>query len=372
MKLITLAFTALLMLAMQPVANRAHAQQDPKLPTIRIIFFTPSDVSPPEGVNERLTQIAKYTEAFFFKWMKHWGYEPAAEHMFQWNADGTVEVLFAKGDQPADKVVDGSFRPKMIQQLTKEHKIPRNGNINWIFVYKGDPPARFDKFVGSGNSKAGGWATANYLSAAGSIRLDKDIAEGFHDDFALKGCIHEFGHALGLPHQGPRLKHKAGNTLMGPVTRIWERELGHKDGRGYLSEGSAAMLWKHPIFSGTARKRGEMPRLNMLKFEPSFEARKLQIEINGRVASDAKVHSVIVIDDMDKKPGAYWVRPYVSRVDKDGNFQVIIDEPIDSGGTYRVMFCFDNGVVTGDGKRHGTVGAIDKKYTYARGTFRFD
>ena len=37
------------------------------------------------------------------------------------------------------------------------------------------------------------------------------------NNMAIKGTIHEFGHALGLPHIGPRPGRKLGNTLMGPI-----------------------------------------------------------------------------------------------------------------------------------------------------------
>lgn len=372
MKAITIVLAlALGVFAVSPAVAQQQTE-DPKLPSIRIVLFTPKGVVPPPRAEERLTQVARYAEDFFVKWMTHWGYEPARKEIFQWKPDGNVEVLFAKGDQPPEHYTDGSFRPKMMQQLAREHKIPRNNNINWVFVYKGDPPARFANFKGSGNSKTGGWAMANFLSTPGEISIEKEIAAGFHDDFSLKGVIHEFGHGLGLPHLGPRMKDNFGNTLMGPVTRIWRQELGKDDPRGYLSEGSAAMLWKHPIFTGTTKDRRRMPVVSLDAYRASFDARNGEIEIRGKVTSDINVHSVVVVDDMRKKPGEYWVRPYVGRVNENGIFEVTINEPVDSGGTYKLVFCCDNGVVTGDGKKHGLQSAIEKKYSYARGVYRFD
>jgi len=82
----------------------------------------------------------------------------------------------------------------MIQKLVREHGIPQNSNLWWIFVYLGDGPARFPNFRGTGDSKLGGWAILNYDASPGEIRLDKELAEGFHDDFMLKGAMHELGH----------------------------------------------------------------------------------------------------------------------------------------------------------------------------------
>jgi hypothetical protein len=36
------------------------------------------------------------------------------------------------------------------------------------------------------------------------------------------------------------------------------------------------------------------------------------------------------------------------------------------------VFCFDNGIVTGDAEKLGLPGAIEKKYRYVGQTYRFD
>jgi hypothetical protein len=370
--LATSSFCALLVVVSAQGPCGAEDAVDPKLPSLRMVFFTPRNVEPPSNAEERLTQFARYAENFFVTWLTRWGYEPARKRIFQWRPDGNVEVLFAKGDQPADQYKDGSFRPQMIQGLVREHNIPRNGNIWWIFVYLGDPPARFEKYRGAGDSRGGGWAILNYDSSPGEIRLNQDIAAGFHHDVFLKGSIHELGHALGLPHLGPRLKQDLGNSLMGPVTRIWEQHRGPTDRRGHLSEGSAAMLWKHPLFSGTSQDRGVMPTVALTDYQARHDRRKNEIEVRGRLIANRTAHSVVVVDDMDEKPGEYWRRAYVGRIAEDGAFQVTIDEPVPCGGTYRIAFCFDNGIVTGDGKKAGLEGAIERGYGYSGAGYRFE
>ena len=345
---------------------------DERLPSLRVVLFTPKDVSPPEDAVERLTEIATYTERFFVDWMTHCEYEPARKTMFQWEPNGDVEVLFAQGDRPAAEYTDGSFRPQMVQQLVRRHQIPRNANIWWTFVYLGDPPARYSNFRGAGNPIQGGWALANYDSSSGEILVSRDIAAGFHHDIALKGTIHELGHGLGLPHLGPRIRRDLGNSLMGPINNIWARYRGPQDRRGYLTEASAAMLWKHPLFSGTTEDRNVKPVLELHDYQAEHDRRGQQITVTGRLAANRAAHSVIVVDDMDDKPGEYWKRAYVGRIDGDGKFSVTLDELVPSGGTFRIVFCFDNGIVTGDGDKQGLVGAIEKTYQYVRRTYQFD
>jgi len=90
------------------LASAADAD-DPKLPSLRIVFFTPQDVSPPAGVERRLTQVARYTEDFFVKWMTRWNYEPARKQIFQWQSKDKVEVLFAQGDQRPTRSKTAAF-----------------------------------------------------------------------------------------------------------------------------------------------------------------------------------------------------------------------------------------------------------------------
>ena len=38
-------------------------------PVLRVVFFSPSDVDPPAGVRERLSEYVDYSQMFFAKWM---------------------------------------------------------------------------------------------------------------------------------------------------------------------------------------------------------------------------------------------------------------------------------------------------------------
>lgn len=73
-----------------------------------------------------------------------------------------------------------------------------------------------------------------------------------------KASIHELGHAFGLPHIGPLQADDLGNSLMGPVIRAY-RSRHPNEQRVYLTRASGAMLWKHPLFSGTTKDRDITP-----------------------------------------------------------------------------------------------------------------
>lgn len=341
------------MVALFSCTCSASAQQVPKA---QVVLFTPSDVKPPprESYTQRLGQFGVYAEKFFSSEMERWGYTPARKQIFERDADGRISVVHVTGDLPA---AGGKYKEKwisrqVIDKLQSDHGIQARKNLLWIFVYVGDPPAKHDNYRGAGNARDGGWAALNYTNLPGEISLKRDMASGFHDKTFLKGCIHEFGHALGLPHLGPKVELRRGNTLMGPITRIYVKNRMPLPTKAYLSEGSAAMLSVHPAFTGDATDRNVLPKTTFGKTDVRYDRRTRSITVRGTLTTNHPVHRIVVIDDRDDKIGAYWVKSFVSEVDEQSQFSVSIPRPNPSG-SIKLLAVYKNGAVTGDGVKHG-------------------
>ena len=256
--------------------------------------------------------------------MKGWKYPPAVERLFRRNPDGTVEVVYVKGDRPssdpfyAKASCDAEAKEKAKRQL----RIDGEGHIWWVFLYVGDRPKRFSGWEGGGCSRDGGGAIVNYDTIPGEIRPDLNPASGFNGEYFLKGTIHELGHAFGLPHIGPDPSLGLGNSLMGPNNDVYaERKYPNAD-RRYLTEASAAMLWKHPVFSGTAKDRQRQPAVKLVDYKPAYGKKSDRITLAGKVVADMPAHSVVVLDDLGKPDDEYWNRSHVARVGPDGTFRV--------------------------------------------------
>lgn len=353
----------------------AFVSYEPPPPTLRVVFLTPSDVAVPAGVGARLTQIANATEKFFFDGMKRWGYVPAAKSLFRREADGSVEVLQVRGEDPAasGKYSKPGFAGYVIQRATEQYHVAGEGHVWWIFTYLGADSARFEDFVGGGNPRDGGRALVNYDNASGDIRCDLGLAEGFNGQFMLKGVIHELGHALGLPHAGPEAELGLGNSLMGPTTALYAARQCPKPEQVYLSASSAAMLWKHPLFAGTAKDLVVQPSVLLAGYKAQYGRAEDRVTLSGRLVSDQPAHSVVVTEDHGQPGGGeYWYRQHVARLAPDGSFRVTFDHPAKVNGQYRIRFCFDNGLVTGDGVGLGIGGGdIRKAYRVREGNFEF-
>ena len=122
------------------------------------------------------------------------------------------------------------------------------------------------------------------------------------------------------------------------------------------------MLWKHPVFSGTAKRRDEMPTCHVASLTLDNGRHGEVIHVEGQLQSSIPAHSVVVLDSVPNEQEDYWQKSYAARIDEKGHFDVTITEPTHSPGTLRILFCFDNGVITGDGQNHGIDGALVKRY----------
>jgi hypothetical protein len=353
----------------------AYASFEPPPPTIRIILFTASDRTPLASVPHRLTQIADATERFLFSEMRRWKYPPAVSRLFRRNSDGTVEVTYVKGDRPASDPFyakaecDAEAREKAKRQL----RIEGEGHVWWTFVYVGDRPQRFSDWRGFGCARDGGSAVVNYDTIPGEIRPDLGPEVGFNSVYYLKATIHELGHAFGLSHLGPDTSLNLGNSLMGANVNVYIARKHSNADKVYLTETSAAILWKHPIFSGTAKYRQRQPSVKLVNYRPTYSRASNRISLAGKLVSDMPAHSIVVIDDRGDPGDDYWYRSHVARIAANGTFRVAIDNPARVDSHFRILFCFDNGIVTGDGA--GVVfddrGEIHKTYRFRGGTYRF-
>lgn len=343
-------------------------------PHLIVALYVPSDIEFPRGAEERIGLTCEYAEKFLFTWMKHWDYPPAKKHLFDREANGRVRVYPMKSTFPlAEKAFDRpdpALSSEVSDALVPKYNLGRHKHYWWVWVYYTDPPAYFSKAHGYGDHRNGGAAFINYYSKfPGQINLGAEMGDGFNREMSLKASVHELGHAFGLPHTGP-VRRDAGAPLMGATFDAYQQRTHVHEDRVCLSEASAAMLWKHPLFSGSSEERDRNAKFNVEDLEVR-QAAPNRIVVHGRLTSDIPAHSVIVADDAPPD-NDYWRKMYVARLDRDGAFQVNVTEPSGKDGRLRLLFCFDNGEVTGDGVHYDIDGGMPVPYRFANGKYHFE
>ncbi|MEW4526948.1 hypothetical protein [Maioricimonas sp. JC845] len=338
---------------------------------IRIVFFTPSDVDPPANCRQRMKDVVDYAQAYYGKWLRHWGYEPENVLPVDREEDGTPVIYFVKGDKPAasgayDKVgIQGPIR----EQAIAEHDIPRQSSTFWLFVY-GTKLRASRGWGGHGDRNGNGLTLLVWHDDPGELPLDAPLAGGLADRINLKGYLHELGHTMSLPHFGPLDSHNLGMSLMGPNARSYRGARKNREERVYITPAVAAIIWKQPQMTGRFDPKPRMPKVEVPDFAARHDARRKRFVLTGTLKSDLSAHSIVAIDLPDQGPDDYWKKAYAARVDDAGRFELTVDELSPSSGELKIVFCFENGIFTGKGTGVGFRHAAVVPYEHAKGRYR--
>lgn len=349
------------------VACMADGEVDPS-PVLRVVFFTPSDVEPPDGVKERLNESVLYAQQFYGKWLKHWGYDSKNPVPVKRDESGGLEILYVKGrhNDASGRYRQVGLESEAVEAACDKYKIDPAGQVWWIFVYPG--PER-GGFRGGGNAKRGGTSTSIYDPDATGTLAGNELGS---DEVPRnsKASIHELGHALGLPHIGPIQKDKLGNSLMGPIVKAFQSRF-PKEQRVYLTEASAAMLWKHPLFSGTPRDREQIPKFKIKDFKVAHEVQQNRFVVTGKIAADSAAHSIVIANQSSANRSDYWRKCFSGRIEQDNTFRIEIDELDRVDGELLIVCCFNNGAVVGK-YGPGLQRGFARQYRFKNNEFSFD
>jgi len=336
---------------------------------VRVILFVPADVTPPAEYQERIDDIVRYGEAFFTRELKRWGHQDVVMP-FRRGDDGHVEVMLLRGQLAGSKYKTIPLRTEVNETL-RERNLLRDGfHVWWIFVYYGDPPAKFHSPLGGFGDLMGGWAICNFSTAPGRIDPEAHLGSEFPESLGLKMMLSQLGHGLRLRPMGPLRTDKGENTLMGPSHYSYNRFVG-KEERVALCEAEAALLANHPAFRGKTDPIAKAVKTEVRDLTCTVDPKGKSIIVRGQAGTAVRATYALVGDESDARREDHWTKTYVGPVGPDGRFEVTVSEPSESSGKLRVWFALEAGGQTGDGIFHGRPYGISKPYSYNRGEWTF-
>lgn len=328
---------------------------------IRIIILNPRGREIPSHASRSINEIAAYAHDFYIKGMKMQGYPAKNKDIFELNSKGKVKIYIANSPSSMYEIVD--IKNKHAYDHIVGEKPAFENSVWWVFSNINDE-VKYG-FSGGGSAVLG-TSIANLPQKYQKITPDMDLgSSGYFTENKMKAVVHELGHALQLPHNGPIPaslgKDPKGNTLMGPIIKSFKKRYDANEDRVYLSKLSAAMLWKHPVFNNTYYTAYDDTSFEIADIKMDYNEEKNFTKIIGKINTSLPYHSVVLIDVQERKPRpsskkkstnvkkispSYQDRGYVAALDKNGNFEFSVDKMISQKGSFIIVVCFNNGLIT--------------------------
>lgn len=340
---------------------------------LQIVLFTPSDVDLPDDYNQRMKEVTDYAEWFYKKWLNEWGYPCENPLKIRKDKEGYPIIWKIKGEQSQasgayDKL--GYADTEVIPAVMKKYNITGENQTWWIFSYPGPSKSAYR----GGGSFMGGKASVNFIPNTGQLILPQndELAQGTAATFKLKAAIHELTHALGISHIGPIYSDKLGNSLMGPTNKTYHKKMDGNENRVYLTKATTALLWKHPLFAGDYDNVTASPTVEITDYKAVFNEEDGVITVTGKLNSNLKAHSVVIANESDSDLSDYWRKTFTGKVNDDGTFSCDISELSQAGGEFIIVFCFNNGAISGRSGSFGVTKGTRKSYVFEDNTFSFN
>lgn len=338
---------------------------------LRVIYFTPADRDPIPQFEHRLEAILEDLRSFYRDEMVRNGFGPRTFELER-DSHGKFIVHLIKGKKAADVYADQwKDRHQLIggeceQALSGEGIKITNETVaivcnlaNW------DPQTHSFTHPSpyTGNwSRTGGlcWfmdspiLNLDYLGLKEPVVDDPQFGEipmGRRNSMFIGSIGHELGHAFGAPHSGERRDEKAkGKSLMG----VGNLQYRLPDGGTFLTMASSMRLAARPLFSGSDKGFGQVPKLK--QYELTLSANVTQADLaghpgafrlEGTVRGSPPVYGVIAYFD-SIHDGGYESPTATAVPDAKGKFALEISdlEPCTNGELF-VSFCHANGTTSG-------------------------
>ena len=329
---------------------------------LHVCYFTPADMEPAAGHEERIERVMRDIQTFYRKEMERHGFGPATFRLDE-KPDGHLRLHLVKGAKPAagygyENRSGYEIRGECAAALAKQG-IAADDQTVVLFcnlsAYDGKSIRQFSPYYGGGTAFSGtAWLCDSPLLDPRLLPEKAQMVEdgqygrisvGRYNSIFIGGTAHELGHALGLPHNRERPDEAArGTALMGSGNRTYGEELRGEGKGSFLTFAHALRLLSHPLFGGAKGGKPGEPSLALSELAAAPAGQGFQF--SGRVVSAVPVHAVVAY--LDPAGGDDYDATTATAVpDTDGRFT--LDCQALRKGTasdLRVVFCHADGNTT--------------------------
>jgi len=337
---------------------------------VYIVYLNPADRECLPGYQERLDRVMTEVQAWYRDEMERNGFGPMTFPLER-DADGKLVIHVVKGTRAyalGEEINDQEIRHQVKGPMLKEGIDIEQDHIiifaNSVFVSGTDDEKIYrssSAYCGGGSHKSGtAWVTdAELLDPLNLPKKTPRILDGGIRPYTLGGynvtyiggVAHEFGHALGLPHneQTKEQLEELGYTLMGSGNYHMFGERAGQDTGAFLSKAHATILSSHPLFKRNTDDidvdANAVCKFLEIEFAPGkaiaspeaalyvadqegdddeeLQGRRVsEYIISGRVKSSPRAYAVVAYHDLMHHHSDYDATSWVGTVGEDGRFEV--------------------------------------------------
>lgn len=324
----------------------------PGVRPLRLVYYSPSDLSPLPAAEERIDKVLKNVQAWYSDQMGKCGYGKLTFALDRLAA-GKLRIIQAKGELPLSRhgrekedceesihrVVKAAVRTAGLDPEKETVLVFSN-----LLVWKDNRNYEIGPFYGAGSARSGEcWVFDDPLldpdkldsKEPGGWYWSGPVSLGKFNTTYIGGIAHELGHAFGLPHE--RETHEEttmkGVSIMGPGNHHYGEQLRGEGPGAFMTQATAFPLSLHPCFikNGSSAKVAESRTLVVTDLQVAA-AGKGALEILGRAVGTPAIVGLVGYDDPDSSNDDDS-QIATTKIATDGKFRLKLPPPVPGRGS---------------------------------------
>jgi len=271
---------------------------------LNVVYFVAKDRVINPGYEQRISKIMIEGQKFFNKWMKHWGYGDITYGLLKDAEKKRIKIHTIYGTQNSSSYqsgMDGAVRTEIEQYFAQNAGSKTSDHVLVLMAVNekldnGEELANSVPFYASNKY---GYALEYPGMSQDNLGIGGEV--GDKATVYIGGLLHEMGHAINLPHNGPSESKfnssEFGMTLMGGGNYTYGKS------PTYLSKFDAATLVNCQIFSKTINTFYGAASSEITELEATYE--NGEIVISGKYNVSVPISSLSFYYTPETSPEGY-------------------------------------------------------------------